>query len=484
MKPTLKPEDPRLTAFALDEMSEADRPVFAAELKSAPASQQLLEEVAETATILREAFVLEEIPTGDIRIAAERTRRHIARPQIWAQRITVFAAAASVAIAIVGAYSWMSSIQLRQQNQAITVEIAKTWDSTPGETTTPEFRVTVHPSAETQIAETWPVPKRHPAPRPNSIAGAPQPVAPPAVVVVETSPKPSPAAAGLRQRNDLAFQPVENARESSFSLAIGDSSYQAVREALAAGRLPDPDSVRIEELVNHFEYDYAKPEDSAAGVAVDMEVADCPWNPRHRLVRIGLHGDVLAQVPSGARIQVQFNQYQVRNYRLLGYTGPESADGDESQPTGRHSVTALYEIEPLVLLLKPATSENPEMFASPGSKSPRKPDQPREVHLSGHRQAEEFPLPQQLLTLKLGSERAQIPLTDDGKFLEDASADFRFAAAVAAFGMRLRGEDVENQLSFEQIANLAEEALVVADNSGERVTFVKTAQQAARLGRN
>jgi Ca-activated chloride channel family protein len=55
------------------------------------------------------------------------------------------------------------------------------------------------------------------------------------------------------------------------------------------GMLPRPDAVRIEELVNYFTYDYAPPKDDLP-FAAHLEVAECPWAPAHRLVRVGIKG--------------------------------------------------------------------------------------------------------------------------------------------------------------------------------------------------
>ena len=56
------------------------------------------------------------------------------------------------------------------------------------------------------------------------------------------------------------------------------------------GTLPPKDAVRIEEMVNYFRYDYPPPDGDAARSRVTTEVAACPWNAEHRLVRIGLQG--------------------------------------------------------------------------------------------------------------------------------------------------------------------------------------------------
>ncbi len=74
---------------------------------------------------------------------------------------------------------------------------------------------------------------------------------------------------------------------STFSVDVDTASYSNVRRFLFMGQAPPPDAVRIEELINYFEYDYPNPAgDERVGIAA--EVAMAPWNPGHRLVRIGL----------------------------------------------------------------------------------------------------------------------------------------------------------------------------------------------------
>lgn len=83
---------------------------------------------------------------------------------------------------------------------------------------------------------------------------------------------------------------------STFSIDVDTASYANVRQYLTqGGQLPPPDAVRIEELVNYFRYDYAAPtSDGEPPFAAHMEVTGCPWEPKHRLVRIGLKGREVA----------------------------------------------------------------------------------------------------------------------------------------------------------------------------------------------
>jgi Ca-activated chloride channel family protein len=76
---------------------------------------------------------------------------------------------------------------------------------------------------------------------------------------------------------------------STFSIDVDTASYSNVRRFLREGRLPPPDAVRIEEMINYFPYDYEPPHD-ATPFAVATEVAQAPWALDHRLVRIALKG--------------------------------------------------------------------------------------------------------------------------------------------------------------------------------------------------
>ncbi len=76
---------------------------------------------------------------------------------------------------------------------------------------------------------------------------------------------------------------------STFGVDVDTASYSNVRRYLEAGQAPPRDAVRIEELINYFPYDYARPEDGAA-FTTHTEVTEAPWAEGHRLVRIGIQG--------------------------------------------------------------------------------------------------------------------------------------------------------------------------------------------------
>ena len=82
----------------------------------------------------------------------------------------------------------------------------------------------------------------------------------------------------------VAQQPV-----TTFSADVDRAAYANVRRIIGYGQIPPKDAVRIEEMVNYFDYDYPAPEEgSASPLRVSPELAPAPWNPNHLLLRIGL----------------------------------------------------------------------------------------------------------------------------------------------------------------------------------------------------
>ncbi len=74
---------------------------------------------------------------------------------------------------------------------------------------------------------------------------------------------------------------------STFSIDVDTASYSNIRRFLEDSQLPPKDAIRIEELVNYFDYDYKGP-DREDPFAARFEMTEAPWNAEHKLLRIGL----------------------------------------------------------------------------------------------------------------------------------------------------------------------------------------------------
>jgi Ca-activated chloride channel family protein len=86
------------------------------------------------------------------------------------------------------------------------------------------------------------------------------------------------------------FKPVKVGEFSTFSIDVDTASYTTMRRYLSEmDKRPPADSVRLEEYINYFKYDYALPTDGKPFVT-HVDVFNCPWEPKHLLARIGIKG--------------------------------------------------------------------------------------------------------------------------------------------------------------------------------------------------
>jgi Ca-activated chloride channel family protein len=190
----------------------------------------------------------------------------------------------------------------------------------------------------------------------------------------------------------------------------------------------------------------------------------------------------LVTVAKDAKIQVEFNPTRVAKYRLLGYEKRLLRDRDFNDDTkdagdvgAGHSVTVLYEIEPVAGF---GAGVDPLRYrAEPaagngiGSESRTKP-----VH------------PEELLNLKIRykqpdgdrSRLMELPVKDVDHDFAKASFDFKFAAAVAGYGMLLRHSPHAGSLTWEKVLRLAELGQGL-DPEGYRAEFIDLARKAQQL---
>jgi Ca-activated chloride channel family protein len=180
----------------------------------------------------------------------------------------------------------------------------------------------------------------------------------------------------------------------------------------------------------------------------------------------------LLTVAKDVKLQVEFNPRRVGSYRLIGYENRmlrKEDFNDDTKDAGEigagHSVTALYEIVPLH-----DDSDRGDVYPL------RYQSSPRDSYKSPDRELME------LMYVKL---RYKQPDAAASRMLEHAvmmpsryraSADFRFAAAVAAFGMILRESEYRGHATLDGVLELARESLG-DDESGHRAGFVKLVEQ-------
>ncbi|MEI2672639.1 MAG: von Willebrand factor type A domain-containing protein [Chitinophagaceae bacterium] len=89
--------------------------------------------------------------------------------------------------------------------------------------------------------------------------------------------------------NENTFKTVVGNPLSTFSIDVDNAAYANIRRFINYGQTPPKDAVRIEEMLNYFDYTYAAPKGNDP-FAINYEMSECPWNTESKLVMIGLQG--------------------------------------------------------------------------------------------------------------------------------------------------------------------------------------------------
>jgi hypothetical protein len=312
--------------------------------------------------------------------------------------------------------------------------------------------------------------------------------------------------AGVAAAGDFAR--VQSAPLSSFAAEVDTESYLKVRRYLDQGRLPPRDAVRVEEMVNYFNYRYSTP--AKEPFAASMEIATAPWNPAHRLVRIGVKGREAASegqtgggtapIAKEVKLQVEFNPAVAQAYRLLGYENGaskvENSNNDKpdaGEIGAGHTVTALYEIVPVGAPAPESTAGEAEELKYQKTVLRTEPGEGAAgagVAVTGTDNAADggASTSGELLTLKIRfkeptvdvSRKMEIPVIDTGAAFEAASKDFKFAAAVASLGMILRESGHTVASDYDRVISWAE-AGKGDDADGKRGEFIELVKKARTL---
>ncbi|RWB06785.1 MAG: VWA domain-containing protein [Mesorhizobium sp.] len=92
---------------------------------------------------------------------------------------------------------------------------------------------------------------------------------------------------------DFKTNPVHAALEdpvSTFSIDVDTASYSFVRGSLKQGTLPRADTVRVEEMINYFPYDWKGPDSASTPFNSTVSVMPTPWNTQTRLMHVAIKG--------------------------------------------------------------------------------------------------------------------------------------------------------------------------------------------------
>ena len=403
----MNPDDPKLTAYALDELDEIERQVIAHAVKTSSEARREIQETQIMARLLRTEFAAELEHRADAATKPLSANLSDIRddPWFWTRARPLAIAAVLALFAVIG-LAFFGSYQFRQH------EIAQT---------------------------------------------------------------------GRRDTELSKSSTIDAEVEAAAPL-----SYAMVERSINGGVLPPKDSVRIEEWINHFTYDYPEPTREQL-VSLDVEVASCPWADSHRLVRIGLKavrseaatGEMPtrpATVAKGVKIQAEFNPAEVVLYHLIGYEqqmptkeGLNRAEIAAGDIEAGHTVTAFYEVVPAETSANPP-AVGPQVDQRNGRYTPHKPNEMLTVNLRYKKPNNDK------------SELIQRTMVDDGKKFASASSDFKFAAAVAEFAMLLQESEFKGNGTFGAVLEWAEEGKGI-DANGYRAGFLELVRKTEVLKR-
>ncbi|PYJ23508.1 MAG: hypothetical protein DME99_02675 [Verrucomicrobia bacterium] len=297
-------DDPRLTAFALGELDEPERSTVARVITESPEAQRFVDETRELASALKKEFAAElktekPVSANLIDIRDDPWLWSIARPLAIAAVIAVCALITGVAIFSTQHQKEIATARLPAAHP-VEAEVESV-----GEPSSPVLAQTT-PPAQPEFHEDASAPAKWArqfgikAPSAGPLAKG-KPGSSRSVDIAQQSYARRDLATYRQDFNTAAYDhivenPFLDASSnplSTFSIDVDTASYSNIRRFINEGSLPPKDAVRVEEMINYFIYDYAQPTDEKP-FAVHVDVAGCPWEVSHRLVRIGLKGKEIA----------------------------------------------------------------------------------------------------------------------------------------------------------------------------------------------
>lgn len=103
----------------------------------------------------------------------------------------------------------------------------------------------------------------------------------------------NPSNESYKKERENDFMNVANSPLSTMSIDVDRASYSNVRRFINDGQMPPPDAVRVEEMINYFEYQYPQPENNEP-FAIVTQVTDCPWKAGHKILHIGMQARTIS----------------------------------------------------------------------------------------------------------------------------------------------------------------------------------------------
>lgn len=456
----MNPDDPRLTAYALNELTAQQRVELETELETNLPLYGEIDEICSIGTVLERSFSEQPVPVPQMPARPAPPQERVigmpARSQTMTGAIALLATAACVALMV---YIMMNfSTPVPGQPKASRITEADPLAPIPapawGESVLTVEMSPDEPQPVTASTET--------PPKADQEKDTPALIEPAEMLLAirkSAMDDDLPAEDRLPSLVENDYLPADSAAESDVPVLSGRASYPWVRRYLADvenGKLPPREAVRIEELVNAFPYD--EPRDALAGrVASGMRLVACPWDSESWLLGVLLKNtSTMDDVEVKARLHVRGSA--VDEYRLIGFAQPKTSskiDIPRVLPAGE-SQFVIYQLK---------------------------------------RKAGDLNSRQEIASLRV---RSRIPgrswdnatlacNVSDRSWLTE-SEDFRFAALMTAFGSALRNGDAAYRSK--NLADVSKMADVLVGKSRrmtkpqrEAVGLIKRASKIAASGK-
>ena len=281
-------DDPKLTAYALDELSGAEKAAMETTVAASPEVEVFVREIRLLSGNLRAEY---EAERESHPLASSNLIPFEQKDEPWSMSRRLALAAAIALCACLGALAigTMKRTTLVRGNDRGRLAGGSTVTQLPAannpavdaiESAPEENEPPPPPAAATEFALAAPKAFAKKAPTGSGNLAADS--------SIRLGQQPF-STARYGEVNENSFLAAASNPLSTFSINVDTASYANVRRFLESGSLPPKDAVRVEEMINYFSYDYPQPNDSAP-FSINLDAASCPWAPTHRLVRIGLKG--------------------------------------------------------------------------------------------------------------------------------------------------------------------------------------------------
>ena len=443
----IQPEDPRLTDYAVGELTGQESEELRRAEQANPAVQEVVEETRALAELIRAGLSNEDLELGESRREAIRRAGRTSAPgklavfhprrRDWLRPVVVTAAAAILVACVL----WVLQ-------QVPVIENGTVWEDEGTEDRNAarmQILLSPRPQPARSIAGHTALPQTLKENLYSKLPEIPAEIVDEEFLALRELWQSDPEAfltevqsAAMEARlpelsripllPDNPFVPTREVVRSVVPIVSGSASYHLVERFVRNERqLPPRNSVRIEELINQVSY-VDEGDADLNGVKLGVEVVRCPWDPDLILMGVLLRNESSRVVARDTNLQVEMDPEFIKSYRLVGYAGhglrEEGGTASGGLAPGRANYD-LYQLQPA----DPDTAASHHVVAKVGLHTGE----------AGH--------------------GLVVPVTAPAREWSLASNNLQTAVALGSWGMVLRQSPFGGTLAHQHIRELAEDAL-------------------------